>query len=171
MGTFQALFRPGNIGTLRLDNRLVMAPMGIPRADLEGRVTDELIAFYRPRAEGGVGLVITSFASVSSDSGFPMTLSICDDSYVPGLAKLTEAIHLAGSKACIQLMHPGMLLLFSGYVPEGMSMKTPSITPWLRADFPRDEIGQADIDLYVEDFAGAGRRARDHGHSRRRGPA
>jgi 2,4-dienoyl-CoA reductase-like NADH-dependent reductase (Old Yellow Enzyme family)/thioredoxin reductase len=163
MGTFQKLFQPGKIGTLRLDNRLVMAPMGLPRADLEGRVTDELIAFYRPRAEGGVGLVITSFASVSSDSAFPMTLSICDDSYVPGLAKLTEAIHLAGSKACIQLMHPGMLLLFSGYVPEGMSMKTPSITPWLRPDLPRDEIGQADIDRYVEDFAEAARRARDAG--------
>ena len=60
-------------------------------------------------------------------------------------------------------MHPGMLLLFSGYVPEGMSMKTPSITPWLRADLPRDEIGRADIDRYVEDFADAARRARDAG--------
>ena len=83
MGAFEALFQPGNIGTLQLDNRLVLAPMGIPRADFEGRVTDELIAFYRPRAEGGAGLLITSFASVSSDTAFPMTLSICDDSYVP----------------------------------------------------------------------------------------
>ncbi|MBW1684552.1 MAG: NADH:flavin oxidoreductase, partial [Deltaproteobacteria bacterium] len=163
MGTFQTLFQPGNIGTLRLDNRLVLAAMGIPRADFEGRVTDELIAFYRPRAAGGAGLLITSFASVSSDTAFPLTLSICDDSYVPGLAKLADAIHEAGSKVCIQLMHPGMLLLFSGYVPEGMSMKTPSITPWLRADFPSDEIGRADIDRYVEDFAEAARRARDAG--------
>ena len=163
MDTFQMLFQPGNIGALRLDNRLVLAAMGIPRADFEGRVTDELIAFYRPRAVGGAGLLITSFASVSSDTAFPMTLSICDDSYIPGLARLADAIHEAGSKVCIQLMHPGMLLLFSGYVPEGMSMKTPSITPWLRADFPRDEIGQADIDRYVEDFAEAARRARDAG--------
>ena len=62
MDAFQNLFQPGNIGALRLDNRLVMAPMGLPRADFEGHVTDELIAFYRPRAAGGVGLVITSFA-------------------------------------------------------------------------------------------------------------
>ena len=45
MGTFQKLFQPGNIGALRLDNRLVLAPMGLPRADALGRVTDELIAF------------------------------------------------------------------------------------------------------------------------------
>ena len=120
-------------------------------------------ALFRPRAAGGVGLVITSFASVSCDTSFPMTLHISDDSYIPGLAKLVEAIHEAGSKVCIQLMHPGMLLLFSGYVPEGMSIKTPSITPWLRPDLPRDEIGQADIDRYVEDFAEAARRARDAG--------
>jgi 2,4-dienoyl-CoA reductase-like NADH-dependent reductase (Old Yellow Enzyme family)/thioredoxin reductase len=163
MGTYQTLFQTGEIGALQLENRLVLAPMGLPRADALGRVTDELIAFYRPRAAGGVGLVITSFASVSSDTAFPMTLSICDDSYVPGLAKLVDAIHEAGSKVCIQLMHPGMLLLFSGYVPEGMSMKTPSITPWLPADLPRDEIGPADIDRYVEDFAEAARRARDAG--------
>ena len=166
MGGFQALFQPGKIGGLELDNRLVMAPMGLPRADFEGRVTDQLIAFYRPRAAGGVSLVITSFASVSRDTAFPMTLSICDDSYVPGLAKLADAIHEAGSKVCIQLMHPGMLLLFSGFVPEGMSIKTPSITPWLRADLPRDELGRPDIDRYVEDFAEAARRARDAGKSR-----
>jgi 2,4-dienoyl-CoA reductase-like NADH-dependent reductase (Old Yellow Enzyme family)/thioredoxin reductase len=163
MDVFQALFLPGNIGTLRLANRLVMAAMGLPLADFEGRVTDQLIAFYRPRAAGGVGLVITSFASVSRDAAFPMTLSICDDSYIPGLAKLAHAIHAGGSKACIQLMHPGMLFLFAGFVPEGMSVKTPSITPWLRKDFPCDELGPADIDRYVEDFADAARRAREAG--------
>jgi 2,4-dienoyl-CoA reductase-like NADH-dependent reductase (Old Yellow Enzyme family)/thioredoxin reductase len=163
MGAFESLFQPGNIGALRLENRLVMAAMGLPLADLEGRVTDRLIGFYRPRAAGGAGLLVTSFASVSRDAAFPMTLSICDDSYVPGLARLTDAIHEAGSKVCIQLMHPGMLLLFSGYVPEGMSMKTPSITRWLGEDLPRDEIGPADIDRYVEDFAQAARRAREAG--------
>ncbi len=163
MGRFQAIFQPGNIGALRLDNRLVMAAMGLPLADVEGRVTDQVIAFYRPRAAGGVGLVITSFASVSRDVAFPMTLSICDDSYVPGLARLAQAIHEAGSKVCIQLMHPGMLILFSGYVPEGMSLKIPSITPWLPEGLPRNEIARADIDRYVEDFAEAARRVRESG--------
>jgi len=163
MAEFHALFQPGTIGTLQLANRLVMAAMGIPLADAEGRVTDRVIQFYRPRAAGGVGLVVTSFASVSRDTAFPMTLSIYDDAYVPGLAKLAEAVHEAGSKICIQLMHPGMLLLFSGFVPEGMSLKTPSITPWLGKDFPRDELGAADIDRYVDDFGEAARRAREAG--------
>jgi 2,4-dienoyl-CoA reductase-like NADH-dependent reductase (Old Yellow Enzyme family)/thioredoxin reductase len=162
-GTLHELFQPGNIGTLRLDNRLVMAAMGLPLADVDGRVTEQLIAFYRPRAAGGVGLVTTSFASVSRDAAFPMTLSICDDSYIPGLARLTDAIHGCGAKVCIQLMHPGMLFLFAGFVPEGMALKTPSITSWLPKDFPCDEIGPAEIDRYVEDFADAARRTRDAG--------
>jgi len=137
--------------------------MGIPLAEFDGRVTDRMIAFYRARAQGGVGLVTTSFASVSTDGAFPMTLSIYDDYYIPGLARVTEAVHEAGSKLCIQLMHPGMLFLFAGYVPEGMSIMTPSITPLLSRDMPFKEINQEDIDRYIEDFAEATRRVKESG--------
>jgi 2,4-dienoyl-CoA reductase-like NADH-dependent reductase (Old Yellow Enzyme family) len=71
MGELSSLYRPGSIGTLQIKNRLIMPAMAIPIAGKDGGVTDKMIAFYRARAEGGVGLVTTSFAAISPDATFP----------------------------------------------------------------------------------------------------
>lgn len=163
MSRFSSLYEPGKIGTLELRNRLIMAAMGVPLAGAEGEVTDKMTAFYRARAAGGAGLITTSFASISSDATFPLTLAIYDDKYVPGLKRLAASIHEAGAKLCIQLMHPGLLLLFLGWIAEGVTVKVPSITPRLKKDVPYHELSQADIDRYVELFAEAAQRARESG--------
>ena len=163
MSSFSSLYQPGNMGTLKLKNRLIMAAMGVPLAEPEGGITDKMIAFYRARAEGGVGLITTSFASISPDATFPLTLAIHDDRFIPGFRKLADAIHEAGAKLCVQLMHPGLLLLFLGWVAEGVSVKVPSITPWLKKDVPYHELTEADIDRYVELFAEAARRVKESG--------
>ncbi|MFC2018901.1 hypothetical protein ACFLU4_02950, partial [Chloroflexota bacterium] len=59
------LIKPGRIGTLELDNRLIMASMGILGGEKEHYLTDELIAFYVARAKGGAGLLITGAMSVN----------------------------------------------------------------------------------------------------------
>jgi 2,4-dienoyl-CoA reductase-like NADH-dependent reductase (Old Yellow Enzyme family) len=64
---FSALFQPGNIGTMRLENRLIMPAMGTNLADEEGKVTERLIDHYRARAKGGVGLIIIHFALVTAE--------------------------------------------------------------------------------------------------------
>ena len=163
MSESSSLHQPGNIGALQLKNRLIMAAMGVPLAGPEGEVSDKMIAFYRARAEGGIGLVTTSFASISPDANFPLTLVIHDDRYVPGFSKLADAVHESGAKLCVQLMHPGLLLLFLGWVAEGVSVKVPSVTPWLKKDVPYHELDHGDIDRYVELFAEAARRARESG--------
>ena len=160
---FKSLYEPGRIGTLVLDNRLILAAMGVPLAGAEGEVTDRMIAFYRARAIGGVGLVTTSFASISPDATFPLTLAIYDDKYIPGLRRMAETIHEAGAKLCVQLMHPGLLLLFLGWIAEGVTVKVPAITPRLKMDVPYHELSRTDIDRYVELFAEAALRARKSG--------
>ena len=163
MSKLTSLYSPGKIGTLELKNRLIMAAMGVPLAGAEGEVTDKMIAFYRARATGGVGLVTTSFAAISADATFPLTLCIHDDRHIPGLRKLADAVHEAGSKLCVQLMHPGLLLLFLGWVAEDVTVKVPSITPQLKKDVPYHELSHTDIDRYVELFAEAALRARESG--------
>jgi 2,4-dienoyl-CoA reductase (NADPH2) len=163
MKDLSSLYYPGKIGTMDLKNRLILAAMGVPLAGGDGEVTDKMIAFYRARAAGGVGLVTTSFASISPDATFPLTLSIHDDKYIPGLKRMADAIHEAGAKICLQLMHPGLLLLFLGWIAEGVTVKVPSITPRLKKDVPYHEISLADIDRYVEFFAEAALRARKSG--------
>ncbi len=163
MNNFSALFQPGNIGTLRLENRLIMPAMSTTLGDAEGRVTDRLLDYYRARARGGAGLITTQFASVSSDAALPFTANIYDDSYIPEWRRLVDAVHQEGTKICIQLMHFGMLFLFAEFVPEGSSIMVPSMMPWLRGDMPYKEIGEEDIDRYVEDFAKAARRVKEAG--------
>ena len=57
--TDNALFQPFHLGNLQLKNRIVMAPMTrnfSPNNNIPG---DNVVDYYRRRAEGGVGLVIT----------------------------------------------------------------------------------------------------------------
>lgn len=102
------LLSPGTIGPLTLKNRVVMAPMTTRRADAEGFVTEAGIAYYKARAEGGVGLVTVEMASpekVGKHRHFE--LGIYDDRFLPGLQRLAGVIHEAGAKASIQLGHGG----------------------------------------------------------------
>lgn len=59
-----ALFRPFSFKSLHLKNRIVMAPL--TRAfSPDGVVTDDMAAYYRRRAEGEVGLIITEGTGVA----------------------------------------------------------------------------------------------------------
>ena len=158
VGRFSALFQPGNIGRLHLKNRLIMAPMGNSLADGEGYVTAAMLDYYRARARGGVGLIITQFTSVSRDDMMPYSLAIYADKLMPGMRRLVEAIHEQGTKVSIQLMHPGMLLLLLPSLPQNMTVKVPTITPWMVTKKPYEEIGKEAIERYIQDFAEAARR-------------
>ncbi len=159
MSSFANLFQPGTIGTLVVKNRIIMPAMGTQLADAEGRVTQRLLDYYRARAQGGAGLITPQFASVSADATLPFTMPIYHNSHIDDWRKLADTVHEAGSKICIQLMHIGMLFIYSGFVPEGMVVKAPSLTTWLKNTLPYEEISVDDIDRYVEDFAQAARRA------------
>lgn len=102
------LFAPISIGRMQLKNRVVMPPMGTRYPSASGAVTQRFIDYYVERARGGVGLIIVHFASVSLEgisSLYP--LGIWDDSFVPGLRGLVQAVHAAGAKVAIQLAHAG----------------------------------------------------------------
>ena len=85
-----------------------MPPMTTRAADAEGFVTEDCIAYYRARAEGGVGLITVEMASPEpAGKHRHFELGIHDDRFLPGLARLVEAIHAAGAEASIQLGHGG----------------------------------------------------------------
>lgn len=160
---YPALFQPGRVGKLQLENRLMMAPLGTVLVDSEGGVTDALIDYYRPRAHGGVGMIITQCASPSVEAKALYSLGIYDDQFVPGLKRLFQAIHEGGPKVCVQLMHPGLLIVAGGLLAPGVPVKVPSITPWMTGDLPYVEVSEDDINGYVEDYVQAARRAKEAG--------
>lgn len=63
---YHKLFEPSQIGSCRLKNRIIMAPMGnINMADPIGRPLPKMIDYFTERAKGGTGLLITGLVPVS----------------------------------------------------------------------------------------------------------
>ncbi|HMH59900.1 MAG TPA: hypothetical protein VK561_01220 [Bradyrhizobium sp.] len=102
------LLTPARIGGVEIKNRIVMPPMTTRTADDDGCVTDDTIAYYLARAEGGVGLITAEMASPERAGRHRRReLGIHDDRFLPGLTRLVEEIHRGGAKASIQLGHGG----------------------------------------------------------------
>src|ERR1043166_2782297 len=102
------LLTPARIGSVDIPNRIVMPPMTTRPADEEGYVTDDTIAYYLARARGGVGLITVEMASPKKAGRHRRReVGIYDDRFIPGLRRLTDAIHRGGAKASIQLGHAG----------------------------------------------------------------
>ena len=102
----QHLFEPVRIGPLTLKNRTIRA------AAFEGmapghQVSDELVAYHQAVAAGGVGMTTVAYAAVEqSGLAFAHQLWLRPEA-VPGLRRLTDAVHHEGAKASIQLGHCG----------------------------------------------------------------
>src|SRR5499427_2516864 len=102
------LLTPGRIGAVELRNRIVMPPMTTRLSDPEGHVTDATVAYYMARVRGGVGMITVEMASPARAGRHRQgELGIYDDRFLPGLTRLTDAIHRGGAKAAIQLGHGG----------------------------------------------------------------
>ena len=101
----QVLFEPFALGPLRLRNRLIMAPMGTC-LDEGGHITDATIAYYRRRAEGGVGTITVEGCLVSPGTLGPEP-HISGPEYLPGLKRLVDALRPYDVTVGVQLMHPG----------------------------------------------------------------
>lgn len=106
---YEKLFSAGYIGKVQLKNRLVMSPMGIGLANLDGTPSEDMIAFYEARAIGGAGLIIPEITRVNDvhGPGLLRQLSVTQDRHIEPLSRLATAIHKHGSKIFIQLHHPG----------------------------------------------------------------
>lgn len=101
------LYQPIRINKLELKNRIVMAPMSVGNTK-DGFATERDVEFFRRRARGGAGLIV--FANIQWDrvryNPHDGAL-LFDESYVPSLKKVTDAVHAEGSKMFAQLMHTG----------------------------------------------------------------
>jgi 2,4-dienoyl-CoA reductase-like NADH-dependent reductase (Old Yellow Enzyme family) len=102
------LLTPARIGQVEIRNRIVMPPMTTRMADADGVVTDDTVNYYMARVRGGVGLITAEMAAPEKAGRHRRhELGIYDDRFLPGLRRLTEAIHAGGAKASIQLGHAG----------------------------------------------------------------
>ncbi len=91
-----------------LKNRFVRSATWEGMAADNGAATPDLIKLMADLAQGGVGLIISSHAYVSKEGqAGPWQLGVYADDLVPGLSKMTGAVHDQGGKIVIQLAHAG----------------------------------------------------------------
>jgi 2,4-dienoyl-CoA reductase-like NADH-dependent reductase (Old Yellow Enzyme family)/NADPH-dependent 2,4-dienoyl-CoA reductase/sulfur reductase-like enzyme len=105
--SFPHLFEAGQIGKVRIKNRIVMSTMGATYWGIQGEVTDRLIDYFVARAKGGVGLISVGFASVNYPSQYRAVASLDSDNLIPGHNLLVEKLHDYGAKVLLQINHTG----------------------------------------------------------------
>ncbi len=102
------LFSAVSLGSIALNNRMVMAPLTRNRAG-EGGVPQAInVSYYEQRATAG--LIVTEATPISNMAhGYPALPGIYTDEQVEGWKKVTEAVHAKGGKIVIQLWHVGRI--------------------------------------------------------------
>lgn len=123
--SFDHLLSPGVIGPMTVSNRVVLPAMDM-NVCKDGFIQGDDVEHYAARAAGGTGLVITSASAVSFPIGATSRKEpgLSDDKYIPGLKMLSDAVHAAGSKLCVQMTHHGKVA--SVDVVDGRPLLVPS---------------------------------------------
>lgn len=120
MGT-DLLFKPFSLKSLALPNRIVMAPMTRSFSP-DGVPGEDVAQYYRRRAEGGVGLILTEGTVInrpasSSQKDIPHFYSA---QALAGWRRVVEQVHAAGGLIAPQLWHMGVMRPHaSGWLPSG----------------------------------------------------
>lgn len=157
-----ALFDSIKIGNIELDNRIIMAPMTRSRANDEGVQPEIAVEYYRQRASAG--LIITEATNVSPMAkGYVRTPGIYTEEQIESWRRITDAVHVAGSKIFLQIFHTARVAL-PDFLPDNAQPVAPSavrasgqnFTDEGMKDFvtPR-ELTTEEIKQIVKDFGNA----------------
>jgi len=120
------LFRPFKMGSLEILNRIVMAPMTRNMAP-EGIPGEANAAYYRKRAEGGVGLILSEGTVINrpasrNEQHVPFLFG---EAALEGWKAVVDAVHGAGGHMGAQIWHTGAVKGMTGWAPEA-SAESPS---------------------------------------------
>lgn len=172
------LFTPTTVGSMSVNNRVVMAPMTRSRSTQPGDIPNDLMAqYYAQRASAG--LIITEGTPISAVArGYSLTPGIYTPEQVAGWAKITAAVHKKGGKIAAQLWHVGRRshTSIAGETPLSASaVKDPDKVfgplaaenkgadfGMIETDMPR-AMSQADINTTINDFVQAAKNAMQAG--------
>jgi 2,4-dienoyl-CoA reductase-like NADH-dependent reductase (Old Yellow Enzyme family) len=163
------IFDPSTVGRVALANRVVMAPLTRLRAGEAGIPGELLVEHYRQRA--GMGLVLTEGTyPVIEGRTWTGQPGIETDEQAAGWARVADAVHAAGGRIAMQIMHGGRIahpdITGTGRVVSASAVAAPGEirTPTGKAAHPVPHaLAAAEIAEVVRGFAVGARRAVDAG--------
>lgn len=155
--SFPHLLEPLDLGFTQLKNRVLMGSMHTGLEEEKGGF-EKLAAFYKERALGGVGLIVTG--GISPNLRGRLTPHACQLSFPWQVGKhrvVTQAVHGAGGKICMQILHAGRY----GYHPFSQApskIKSP-ITP-----FTPSAMSSRQVRSTIKDYASSAALAKKAGY-------
>jgi 2,4-dienoyl-CoA reductase (NADPH2) len=154
---FQHVFTPLDLGFMTLPNRFVMGSMHTNLEEIEGGF-ERAAVFYKERAEGGVGLIITGGISPNEEGCVaPHAAKLTTDEEVRKHSLITKAVHEVGGKICMQILHTGRYGFHKNIVgPSPIQAPINFFTP--------KEMSHEDILRTIDDFARCAHLAQQAGY-------
>ncbi|MCU8003083.1 MULTISPECIES: NADPH-dependent 2,4-dienoyl-CoA reductase [unclassified Shewanella] len=155
--SFPHLLEPLDLGFTQLKNRVLMGSMHTGLEEEKGGF-EKLAVFYKERALGGVGLIVTG--GISPNLRGRLTPHACQLSFPWQVGKhrvVTQAVHEAGGKICMQILHAGRY----GYHPFSQApskIKSP-ITP-----FTPSAMSSRQVCSTIKDYASSAALAKKAGY-------
>ena len=112
MTDYPHLLAPLDLGFTTLKNRVLMGSM---HTGLEETKDWKRVArFYAERAAGGVSLIVTGGMAPNREGGvFPMAAGLFTDEDIANHKTVTDAVHDAGGKIAMQILHAGVTKQFA----------------------------------------------------------
>ena len=157
MMSYPSLFAPLDLGFTTLKNRVLMGSM---HTGLEERPdgTERLAAFYAERARHGVALIVTGGVAPAL-SGVTMAggAVLNDASQLAHHRPVTDAVHQAGGKIALQILHTGRY----SYQPNPVA---PSAIQAPINRFAPQALSDEEIVTLIDDFARCARLAQEAGY-------
>lgn len=166
------LLQPMKTRNLTFKNRMVHAPTTMNMSDDKGYVTQKTVGAYESLAAGGFGAVCVGATNVRWDGLInERMLGFYDDTYTISHREIVEVIHHNESLAGIQLFYGGLIPGVGSSFPlepgKGWIPGTVAWGPSGKYPIGNQQPGVVPTEVYkalVEDFAQAGRRAREAGY-------
>ena len=101
------LFEPLDLGFTTLQNRILMGSMHTGLEE-EKHGYQKLARYYRERADGEVGLIVTGGVAPNRAGWvFPFSSRLARKSQVAKHRMVTDLVHETGTKICLQILHSG----------------------------------------------------------------
>ena len=156
MSRYPHLLAPLDLGFTTLKNRVLMGSMhtGLEETKDWPRVA----AFYAERARGQAGLIVTGGMAPNREGGvFPGAAGLFTDQDIANHRVVTDAVHNAGGKIAMQILHAGRY----AYSPDCVA---PSAVKSPISPFAPKELDEEGIEKQIADIVTAATRARQAGY-------
>ena len=151
------LLAPLDLGFTRLKNRVIMGSMHTGLEEAKNGF-ERLAAYYAERARGGVGLIVTGGISPNQQGlTFSGAAALDKADKVAQHHLVTDAVHQAGSKICMQILHTGRY----SYSPNAIAPS--AIKAPINAFIPK-AVSSEEIEQQIEDFAYSAKLAQQAGY-------